>query len=245
MTTAPGRAGRRAACGLAAVIATISTVLASEPPASAAISTKSPHPRRAVVERNIRHERRLLNTGQAPKAARPQAIAIPSIGMVAALVPLGGPDGRTSANSLLLPVPPLARAATEAGWYEFTPAPGMPGNAVIVGHVDTYAGPAVFYNLYRLRPDDRIYVDTGGTRQRFDVASVRELPKPDFPVNRVFGSTERHMLWLITCGGAFDYETRHYLDNIFVSATWVPSSDNHPDKKTGAKRSVNHPATVR
>ena len=78
-----------------------------------------------------------------------------------------------------------------------------------------------------------------GTRQRFDVTSVRELPKPDFPVNQVFGATKRHVLWLITCGGAFDYKTRHYLDNIVVSATWVPAPKKQLDeKKHGNTRKV-------
>ncbi len=114
--------------------------------------------------------------------------------------------------------------------------PGAAGNAVIVGHVDTYIGPAVFYNLYLLRPGDPVYVSADGTRQRFDVTSVRELPKPGFPVNQVFGGTKRHVLWLITCGGAFDYETRHYLDNIVVSATWVPAQKKQLDEKEHAKR---------
>jgi len=29
-------------------------------------------------------------------------------------------------------------------------------------------------------------------------------------------------LWLITCGGDFDYATRHYLDNLIVSAVCQP-----------------------
>ena len=139
---------------------------------------------------------------------------------------LGGPVGPAGRGDLSLPVPPLAKAASDAGWYNFTRrARGRRGNAVIVGHVDTYIGPAVFYSLYRLRPGDSVYVDAGGARRRFDVTSVREMPKPSFPVNEVFGSTKRHMLWLITCGGAFDYETRHYLDNIVVSATWAPARE--------------------
>ena len=80
----------------------------------------------------------------------------------------------------------------------------------------------MFYNLYRLRPGDAIYVSDGGARQRFDVTSAREMPKPRFPVNQVFGDTKTRLLWLITCGGAFDYRTGHYLDNILVSAVWVP-----------------------
>jgi hypothetical protein len=113
--------------------------------------------------------------------------------------------------------------------------------------VDTFIGPAVFYNLYQLRPGDRVYVDAGGARQRFDVNWVRELPKPSFPVNQVFGSTGKHRLWLITCGGAFDYKTGHYLDNIVVSATWIPPAGKHSGspEKSGVKRSKNHQGTVR
>ena len=150
-------------------------------------------------------------------------------------------------TSLSLPVPPLAKAATEAGWYQFTAVPGAAGNAVIAGHVDTYSGPAVFYNLYRLRRGDPVYLNEGGARQRFGVNWVRELPKPRFPVNEVFGGTQRHMLWLITCGGEFDDKTRHYLDNIVVSATWVPPAAKHPGKpeKSGAKRIQDHQGTAR
>ena len=160
---------------------------------------------------------------------------------------LDGPDGPAGLDSLSLPVPPLAKAAAEVGWYQFTAVPGAAGNAVIAGHVDTYNGPAVFYNLYRLRPGDRIYVSANGARRRFDVTWIRELPKRYFPVNRVFGATRRPMLWLITCGGAFDYKTRHYLDNIVVSAILVPPAVKHPGKpeKSGGKRSQDHPGAVR
>ncbi len=158
---------------------------------------------------------------------------------------LSGPGGTAGTDGLSLPVPPLYRAASDAGWYDFTAVPGGAGNAVIVGHVDTYTGPAVFYHLYELRPGDPVYVDADGTRRRFDVTSVREMPKPSFPVNQVFGGTKRHMLWLITCGGSFDYETGHYLDNIVVSATWDPQKKERPGEKGHAKRSENHLQSVR
>ncbi len=260
MTITPGRVGRWAACGLLAIVATVSAVAVSEPLASAAINNHSPHLRQAAAKRNIRHERQLRNTGKTPdarrpvpypaagrtaKAARPWTIAVPSIGLVAGLITLREPDAAADPDDRSLPVPPLAKAATDAGWYGFTAVPGAAGNAVVVGHVDTLVGPAVFYNLYQLRRGDRVYVDAGGARQRFDVISVRELPKPRFPVNQVFGSTKRHMLWLITCGGAFDYATGHYLDNIIVSASWVPPSEKNRGKKTDAKRSKNQRPRVR
>jgi len=98
--------------------------------------------------------------------------------------------------------------------------PGQPGNAVLVGHVDTYLGPAVFYDLYLLRPGEPIYVTLGRHHYaRYFVRSVRELPKTSFPTTDIFGDTHARRLWVITCGGDFDYATHHYLDNIIVSAS--------------------------
>jgi LPXTG-site transpeptidase (sortase) family protein len=162
--------------------------------------------------------------GVRPTAAtRPRSVEIPAIDVRVPLITLGGATAPTSRpDDLALPTPPLAEAAVEAGWYQFTATPGAAGNSVIVGHVDTYAGPGVFYDLYQLRPGDAVYVTVGRTRQRFKVTSAREMSKASFPVGQVFGGTSRRRLWLITCGGAFDYETGHYLDNIVVSAAWAP-----------------------
>ena len=251
MTTVPRRVGRQVTGGLVAVIAAVSVALAGESPAGAATYPNSAHQPRVAAERDIRHVGHLRDIRNPPDAkrhrTRPTArkarrhagtwtVSAPSVGLAADLMTLSGPDG-AGVDGLSLPVPPLARAARDAGWYSFTAVPGAAGNAVIVGHVDTYIGPAVFYNLYRLRPGDPVYVDAGGTRRRFHVPSVREMPKPSFPVNQVFGSTKRHMLWLITCGGAFDDETRHYLDNIIVSATLDLPTRKQRDEKDHGKRS--------
>jgi LPXTG-site transpeptidase (sortase) family protein len=260
MTTVPRQVGRQVAGGLVAIIAAVSVALAGESSAGAAIYAHSSHPQRVTAKRDIRHERLLRDTRnppgtrrprtrpgakKAPRSARSWTVSAPSVGLAADLTTLSGPGGPAGIDGLSLPVPPLARAARDAGWYNFTAVPGGAGNAVIVGHVDTYAGPAVFYNLYQLRPGDQVYVDADGTRRRFDVTSVREMPKPSFPVNQVFGGTKRHMLWLITCGGAFDYETGHYLDNIVVSATWDPPKKERTGEKEHAKRSENHLQSVR
>ena len=243
MTTVPRKVGRQVTGGLFAIIAAVSVAvsvaLAGESSADATIYAHSPHPPQIAGKRDIRHER-LLRDIRAPRAARPWTVSAPSIGLAAGLMTLGGPGGPPGRGGLSLPVPPLARAASEAGWYSFSAVPGAAGNAVIVGHVDTYIGPAVFYGLYRLRPGDSVYVDADGTRRRFDVTSVREMPKPSFPVNQIFGSTKRHMLWLITCGGAFDDETRHYQDNIVVSATLDPPMKKQRGEKEHGKRSENH-----
>jgi LPXTG-site transpeptidase (sortase) family protein len=243
MATKPSRAWHRAVCALAMAMAAALTVLTCEWPAAAATQAPPPHSRQADKIRDIRFTQSAsekASGGKKPAAARPSRIEIPSIGVAVPLMALCGPSATGGAGSTLsLPVPPLTEAAAEAGWYQFTAVPGAEGNAVIVGHVDTYLGAGVFYNLYLLHRGDPIYVSTGAGRQRFDVTSIREMPKPSFPVNQVFGASRKHSLWLITCGGDFDYETRHYLDNIVVSATWVPAPQ---PAHTRSLKAVNWPA---
>jgi hypothetical protein len=52
----------------------------------------------------------------------------------------------------------------------------------------------------------------------FDVRGVERWPKAHFPTKRVFGATHDATLRLITCGGAFNQATGHYLDNTIVYA---------------------------
>jgi sortase (surface protein transpeptidase) len=141
-------------------------------------------------------------------------LTIPAIGVSAPVVSVRGH------RSGVLEVPPLG-SSQDVAWYRFSAVPGHRGNAVLIGHVDTYLGPAVFYNLYELRRGDRIYITSGpGHRAvRYVVRWAREVSKRRFPSRLVFGHTRAPRLWLITCGGAFDYATRSYEDNIIVSAT--------------------------
>jgi sortase (surface protein transpeptidase) len=89
-----------------------------------------------------------------------------------------------------------------------------------VGHIDSLTGPGVFYRLADLRAGDRVYVKRAdGTLVEFRVTSVQTYLKDRFPTRAVYGATPDPELRLITCGGAFDYATGHYLSNIVVYAT--------------------------
>jgi hypothetical protein len=108
-----------------------------------------------------------------------------------------------------------------AGWYAAGTAPGDVGPAVIAGHVDSRKGPAVFFRLYQLRPDDLIQVQRGDRWLTFRVVSTARYPKNRFPTADVYGPTPDAQLRLITCGGIFD-QTRHsYADNTVVYAVVV------------------------
>jgi hypothetical protein len=107
-----------------------------------------------------------------------------------------------------------------AGWYEGGPRPGDPGSAVVLGHVDSKTGPAVFYRLRELRPGDRIeVVRADRSRIAFRVDQVSQYAKRRFPTNEVYYPTLRPQLRLVTCGGPFDRASGHYVDNVIVFAS--------------------------
>jgi Sortase domain len=143
-------------------------------------------------------------------------IRIPAIGVDSSLVPRGlSPDST-------LDVP---QDWGVTGWFEGGPFPGDPGPAVVVGHVDSTSGPAVFYRLRELRRGDVIVVwRKGGLRSSFRVESLKWFPKSSFPTKLVYGAVAAPALRLITCGGAFDQGTGHYVDNLVVFASPMKDS---------------------
>ena len=107
-----------------------------------------------------------------------------------------------------------------AGWFAAGPRPGAIGSAVIAGDHHTYWGPGVFFRLDELRPGNRIYVRRSDrTTVMFRVTAVHRYLKDHFPTQTVYGATPDAELRLITCGGAFDDATGHYLSNVVVYAT--------------------------
>jgi sortase (surface protein transpeptidase) len=109
---------------------------------------------------------------------------------------------------------------SKVGWYAPGPEPGERGAAVIAGHVDSKDGPAVFFKLGALRRGDRILVSVaGGKVLRFKVQGVERWAKASFPTRRVFSPTSVPTLRVVTCSGAFDRSTGHYLDNTIIYAS--------------------------
>jgi Sortase domain len=107
-----------------------------------------------------------------------------------------------------------------AGWFAGGVEPGQPGPAVIAGHVDSRAGPAVFQALGDLTPGDGIEVTRAdGSTVSFRVTEVTEHAKAEFPTEVVYGPVPGSELRLITCSGPFDEGTGHYVDNLVVFAT--------------------------
>ena len=145
--------------------------------------------------------------------AAPVSLTIPVIGVDTKLITLGlNPNGTLQVPS----------TTAVAGWYTGGPRPGAIGSAIIVGHVDNYRGPGVFFRLRTLKRGDKVYVRRAdGTLAVFRVTLVQEYPKDHFPTESVYGPTPDAELRLITCGGTFDSTTGHYLSNYIVYAVEV------------------------
>ncbi|MFE9565597.1 class F sortase [Streptomyces sp. NPDC006487] len=111
----------------------------------------------------------------------------------------------------------------DAAWYKEGPTPGEKGAAAIVGHMDTPQTPeAVFYNLKKLKKDEKIEVhrDDGSTAV-FAVDEVDTFKKDRFPTDKVYGDTHgKAELRVITCGGNLTKD-RHWDANVVVFAHLV------------------------
>lgn len=152
-------------------------------------------------------------TRTAPHAALPVNVILPSIGVRSQLSDLR----LRSDGSLEAP-----KDFSIAGWWSEGTRPGDPGPAVVVGHVDSFRGPAVFYKLGLLKRGSQILIGRkDGSTVVFEVADVGRYPKDRFPTQLVYGSTPEPSLRLITCGGTFDKRKRSYQDNVVVFAHQV------------------------
>jgi Sortase domain len=149
--------------------------------------------------------------------AVPVRLRIPAIGVDTGLLRLG----RAADGTVEVP-PPGPHEWDMAGWYNGPGGtrPGDAGSAVMLGHVDSKRGPAVFYRLRDLRPGDQLEVlRADRTTVRFRVDRVELYPKSRFPTDDVYYPTGKPKLRLVTCGGSFDDAVHHYRSNVIVFAT--------------------------
>jgi hypothetical protein len=142
------------------------------------------------------------------RPAPPAEVTIPGLGVEAPVRPTGQVDG-----ALAIPPP------DEAGWWADGPRPGEPGRAVIVGHLDTVDGPAVFGSLPEIREGMSIVVvGHDGARHAFETVGVASVEKSSFPAQLVYAPSRKPTLALITCSGRFDEATGHYENNLIILA---------------------------
>ncbi len=151
--------------------------------------------------------------GSSLAASEPVAISIPSLDINAAVAPLGlNKDGSIQVPS----------KDNQVGWYKYGAAPGQPGAAVLVGHLDSAYGKAVFYNLGKLKIGQEIQVAiAGGSVAVFKVDSLEQAPQNNFPTAKVYGKIAYPGIRLITCSGVYNKKEKHYSNNLIVYGSLV------------------------
>lgn len=114
-------------------------------------------------------------------------------------------------------------------WYDFSAIPGLGGrpgsggNSVIAGHFDYHDfGPAVFWNLDKLKAGDEIAVRLrDGSEYRYTTMSNRVVEAGAAPWASIVASTRQESVTLITCAGDFDPGTDTYAERRVVWAVRI------------------------
>lgn len=108
------------------------------------------------------------------------------------------------------------------GWYQYGPTPGELGPAVVLGHVDSYEGPEIFYDLREVAVGDEVVIERAdGSTAIFEVTRIEEHAQSGFPTEKVYGDIDHAGLRLITCSGTYDHGTERYSHNLIVFAELV------------------------
>lgn len=164
----------------------------------------------------------------APSSALPQQIDIAAIGARSSLVPTGiNTDGSPEVPPLNTPeqaswyCPPATGATAACDW----PMPGETGPATIYGHINGSGRPGVFADLADLAAGDEVLITrTDGVALRFVITGIETVPKAELDapgsaaIDRVYGPTGGPELRLVTCGGALDEDSGHYVDQVVAYA---------------------------
>jgi sortase A len=145
------------------------------------------------------------------KGITPNQLSIPAINVEANVEHVGQlPNGQ-------MDVPKDDR---NVGWYQPGAKPGEIGNAVFAGHVDNKTGPSVFFRLEDLEAGDIVTVtDENGKAYDFEVHAVESYPRNEAPLAKVFGTSSKPSLNLITCTGTFNRDAGTHEERMVVYTT--------------------------
>jgi hypothetical protein len=143
----------------------------------------------------------------------PKRLRIPALGLDASVDAVGVEPATGD-----FAVPP---GVDRVGWYRYGPGfSAGTGSIVIAGHVDSAAeGRGAFFELGSLGAGDTVTLaGTAGKARQFEVVARERYAKTAIPLEKYFARDGAVRLTLITCGGPFDPGTRHYRDNVVVTA---------------------------
>ncbi len=143
----------------------------------------------------------------------PAQLSIPAINVDAKVEHVGQlPDGQMD----------VPKDENNVGWYQPGAKPGERGNAVLAGHVDNKTGPSVFFHLGDLEAGDLVTVtNEHGLAYDFEVNAVESYPRNNAPLEKVFGTSSKSSLNLITCTGTYDRDAGTHEERMVVYTTLV------------------------
>ena len=158
------------------------------------------------------------NAPQLSNVGAGDRLVVPKVGINAPLsYKTVGPDG----------VMPNPNGADDVAYYNFAAwpglggAPGLGGNAVFAGHVDSGRTPckngtvpppcqAVFWDIGKLAIGDEIEVVVGPNTFRYRVSSNAPVHAETGDWESIVTARAQEQITLITCGGDFNPTTRDY-----------------------------------
>ena len=149
--------------------------------------------------------------------AEPTRILIPTLDFEA---PFSEPLGLEDSGEIEVPDDYVS-----VGYYKNGPTPGEIGPAVVLGHVDSFKGPAVFYSLGQLEVGDEVNIEReDGSIATFAVTEIERNSQGDFPTEKVYGKLDYAGIRLITCSGVYDKEKLRYSHNLIVYGKLIATS---------------------
>jgi len=150
-------------------------------------------------------------------ASRPVRIEIPDIRATSDLTDLFlNPDGTLQAP----------KDYQQVGWFADGSLPGATNTspAIFAGHVDSFEGPAVFYDLDKLKPGAQVRVTQANKAVAvYVVTASAQYEKKSFPAAQIYRDRTESQIVLITCTGVFDKSKQSYAENLVVTARLDPA----------------------
>ncbi|GGH14535.1 hypothetical protein GCM10008013_08230 [Paenibacillus segetis] len=143
------------------------------------------------------------------KPFMPTQLVIPAIHVSAKIVPIGLlKDGQMA----------VPKDTTLVGILQPGILAGGKGNIILDGHVDSYTGPAIFFNLKKLKRGDAVIVRNNKTGRQltYTVESVEIYNTFEAPEDRIFGETDDSRLNLITCTGKYSRKKQEHEKRLVV-----------------------------
>ena len=148
-------------------------------------------------------------SGQPVVGRVPTTLQLPSLGVAAAVLPIGDANSGT----LIPPDDPTA-----VGWWAAGSKPGSgTGTSILAGHT-VHTGGGALDDLERVQAGDRVVVERPGRDLVYTVDSVTIYGKGELAqrAQEVFRQTGAGRLAVVTCE---DWNGEEYLSNVVVIAT--------------------------